>query len=93
MNWGLCLVFRPRSSASSRSCLVLPLGVTATPTLPPAFFGIEFTWLLSMLGLQLAVALIVVVVVVVASPPLSSPAVPFVLISTCVVVVIVFYVD
>lgn len=92
MNWGLCLVFRPRSSASSRSCLVLPLGVTATPTLPPAFFGIEFTWLLSMLGLQLAVALIVVVVVV-ASPPLSSPAVPFVLISTCVVVVIVFYVD
>lgn len=92
MNWGLCLVFRPQSSASSRSCLVLPLGVTATPTLPPAFFGIEFTWLLSMLGLQLAVALIVVVVVV-ASPPLSSPAVPFVLISTCVVVVIVFYVD
>lgn len=92
MNWGLCLVFRPQSSASSRSCLVLPLGVTATPTLPPAFFGIEFTWLLSMLGLQLAVALIVVVVVV-ASPPLSSPAVPFVLISTCVVVVIVFYMD
>lgn len=92
MNWGLCLVFRPQSSASSRSCLVLPLGVTATPTLPPAFFGIEFTWLLSMLGLQLAVAPIVVVVVV-ASPPLSSPAVPFVLISTCVVVVIVFYVD